>query len=117
MENQIQEIHILLFYKYVDVDPKKSERLIREHLKFCKELGIFGKVFISEEGINGSVSGSEEQVEKYKEFVHSHKEFDDVIFKEDIGKEHPFTKMFVRKKDEVVSLKVSVDLKNAGKYN
>jgi len=112
MENN--EIHILLYYKFqriVDV-----EYFVRKHKMFCKGLGVKGKVLVAKEGINGSISGSKGQVEKYKEFVWSLDGFSDVVFKEDKGKNHPFTKMIVRVRDEIVSLRKDIKIDKTGDH-
>ena len=109
-----RKINILLFYKFKQIEnPKK---FAREQLKLCKELEVFGKIFVAKEGINGSISGTIEQTEKYKKFLLSKKGFRDVIFKEEFSNEHPFKKMFVRIKDEIIRIDKKIDMKKTGKY-
>jgi|SRR3989344_6016826 len=108
------EYYILLFYKFVNVED--AEKFKKDHLDFCNSLGIKGKVLIAKEGINGSISGSKEQIEKYKEKLRSYPEFSDVVFKEDIGKSHVFTKMIVRVKKEVIALGKEVNFDMSGEY-
>ena len=109
-----EDIHILLFYKFIPIDD--LEYFVRTHARKCKELGIFGKVLVAHEGVNGSVSGTQEQLEQYKTFVRSLPGFADVWFKEEIGKSHPFNKMIVRIREEIVSLKRAVDMTKKRKY-
>jgi len=110
----MENIHILLFYKFHPIESPKW--FIRRNKKFCKELGILGKILVAKEGINGSVSGTKEQMEKYKEFVRSLSGFEDVSFKEEIGVNHPFNKMIVKGREEIVSLHKEVDMSRKGKY-
>ncbi len=110
----IKDINILLFYKFQKIE--NPEEFVRKHLKSCKDLGVLGKVLVSKEGINGSISGTIEQTEKYKEFVHSLPGFEDVWFKEEMGSEHPFTKIFVRVKDEIIRIDKPIDIHNRGKH-
>jgi len=110
----MEQVHILLYYKFHPI--KDVEYFIRVHKRECQELEIVGKVLIGKEGVNGSVAGSKEQMEKYKEFVHSIKGFEDVMFKEEIGNSLPFNKMIVRERDEIVSMKKDVDMTRKGKY-
>jgi len=110
----MKNIHILLYYKFHPI--KDIEYFVRVHKRKCEELGIFGKVLIANEGINGSVSGTKEQMENYKEFVRGLKGFEDVWFKEELGNSHPFTKMIVRIRDEIVSLHKDLDMAKKGKY-
>ncbi len=111
MENRI---HILLFYKFVEIENASEFR--EEHLKKCVEIGIKGRILVASEGINGSVSGSKEQTEEYKKLLTSDERFSDIVFKEEIGLTHPFTKMVVKVRDEIVALKQKVDMSKKGRH-
>lgn len=110
----IEEIHILAFYKYVNIE--NPERFMKDHLNFCLELGIRGRILVGKEGINGSVSGTLEQTEKYKEYLLVDLRFQGMMFKEDVGLLHPFEKMQIKVKEEVVHFGVDVDLKYTGTH-
>jgi UPF0176 protein len=105
---------VLLFYKYVKVD--EPERIVNEHLNWCLSNDIKGRVFFANEGVNGTVSGLAENIEKYKSHLSSYPEFSDIWFKEDDADEHTFRKMHVRLKNEIVhgDLK-DVKLEHGGK--
>jgi len=109
----MRNIHILLFYKFEKI--QNPERFSKEQLKFCKEIGVLGKILVAEEGINGSISGTKEQVERYKEFLRLKEGFSDIVFKEELSENHPFTKMVSRVKKEIVRIGVPVDLSKRGK--
>ncbi len=109
-----KDIHIILFYKYVDISSPRE--FAEEHLSYCKNLGVLGKVLVAGEGINGSVSGTADQIEDYKKNLQSDSRFSDIVFKEDLGLMHPFKKMIVRIKKEIVSFGLDVDLNNRGKH-
>ena len=105
---------VLLFYKYIDFpDPEKFRA---EHLRFCEQNDILGRVWISREGINATVSGKSENVEKYKNEIRTYPEFEDVWFKEDLYHEHAFNKIHVRVKNEIVNASFgNINLSNTGK--
>lgn len=63
-----------------------------EHLKFCKELGLKGRILIAHEGINGTVSGTVEQTNTYMETMHNDPRFKDMVFKVDEADGHAFKK-------------------------
>ncbi|MDO8467606.1 MAG: rhodanese-related sulfurtransferase [Nanoarchaeota archaeon] len=112
-----QDIHILLFYKFVNLGSmEKLEEFRRTHLEECERIGLKGRILIAEEGINGSVSGTKGQIEKYKILMHSKLAFSDLWFKGDVGTASPFTKMTILVRDEIVALKKKVDLGNTGNY-
>ena len=94
------DFHILLYYNFVKIDEPEQE--VKAHQDFCDAHQLKGRVLIAKEGINGTVSGSQEQIETYKAYMASHPLFKDTEFKEDIHDKHSFLKMHVRAKDEIV---------------
>ncbi|MFD2627248.1 rhodanese-related sulfurtransferase [Oceanobacillus kapialis] len=108
---------VLLYYQYVPIEDPVS--FADEHLKFCKELELKGRILVAEEGINGTVSGTKEQTKKYMEAMHNDPRFADMVFKIDEHDEHAFKKMHVRPRPELVSLRLENDidpLETTGKY-
>ena len=51
---------VVTFYKYTEI--KNPEKFVEEHLTYCKKLGIKGKILVSNEGINGGISGEDKKV-------------------------------------------------------
>ncbi len=102
------------FYKYVSLRKVKSFR--NEHQEFCNKLGVKGKVLVSKEGINGAVSGTKEQITKYKKKLKSYREFNNITFKDTAAASHPFKKTIVRIRPEIVTNKFNADIKYAGTY-
>lgn len=94
---------VLLFYKYVTVP--NAEEFAREHLAYCRELGVKGRILVASEGINGTLSGTFEQTEQYMRDLRANPLFADTVFKIDKTEGHAFKKMFVRYKQELVTLR------------
>lgn len=92
---------VISFYKYINVDDPES--LAKEHLEWCLQNGIKGKIYLAKEGINGSVFGDNEVTENYINHLRSYKIFEDVWFKETHTDEIAFSKMHVRVKSEIVN--------------
>lgn len=92
---------VISFYKYINVDDPES--LAKEHLEWCMQNGIKGKIYLAKEGINGSVFGDNEVTENYINHLRSYKIFEDVWFKETHTDEIAFSKMHVRVKSEIVN--------------
>ncbi|MDR4969475.1 MAG: hypothetical protein RG740_07635, partial [Acholeplasmataceae bacterium] len=108
---------ILLYYHYTQIEDPETMR--EQHLKFSKELGLLGRVFISNEGINGTVSGTIEQTDIYMNYLKENPLFKGIIFKIDEAVEHAFKKMHVRVKNELVNFSLEDDinpLEITGKY-
>jgi UPF0176 protein len=101
-------MRVLLYYKYVPIDDPESYK--DEHLKFCKDLGLLGRIIVAPEGINGTVSGTYEQTQIYMDHLKADPRFEDIVFKIDEVEEHAFSKMFVRHKKELVTWRFEDDV-------
>lgn len=99
---------VLLYYQYVTIED--PEAFSAEHLAFCKELGLKGRILVATEGINGTVSGSIEQTEAYMKAMHADERFKDTVFKIDEADKHAFKKMHVRPRSELVNLSLEDDI-------
>ncbi|ALS77683.1 rhodanese-related sulfurtransferase [Planococcus kocurii] len=100
--------NVLLYYKYVEVED--PETFATEHLAACKELELKGRILVSNEGINGTCSGTIEQTEAYMKMLKSDPRFSDTAFKIDAAEGHAFKKMHVRAKNEIVHLGLEEDI-------
>jgi UPF0176 protein len=107
-------LKVIAFYKYTDIEHPDKFRI--KHLAFCKALGIKGRILVATEGINGSVSGTAEQIDAYKQHMFSDPQFNGIEFKEDTCLMHPFNKMIIKIKPELVRFEQSVSYKNAGQH-
>lgn len=100
----MKDYRVLLYYKYVTIDDPEQFR--NEHKQFCDDLGLKGRILVSEEGLNGTVSGTIDQTDKYMEALRADERFEDINFKIDEANGHAFKKMHVRYRPEIVSLKL-----------
>ena len=105
MENNTYQV--LLYYKYVLID--EPELFAQTHLAACKEIGLLGRILVSTEGINGTVSGTLDQTQAYMDMMKSDERFADMMWKIDASEGHAFKKMHVRAKNEVVHLGLGED--------
>lgn len=99
---------ILLYYKYVNIEDPESFK--DQHLKYCQDLGVLGRIIVSSEGINGTISGTIEQTNKYMEDLNNNEVIGNVTFKIDESDQHAFSKMHVRHKKELVNLSLEEDV-------
>jgi UPF0176 protein len=99
---------ILLYYHYTKINDLEAYR--EEHLNLCNDLGLLGRVYVSPEGINGTVSGTIEQTNTYMETLKAHPLFQGILFKIDESDQHAFKKMHVRIKKELVNLSLEDDI-------
>lgn len=108
---------VLLYYLYVPIE--NHEVFAAEHLAACKALELKGRILVASEGINGTVSGTIEQTDKYMDMMKSDPRFADIVFKIDEAEGHAFKKMHVRPRNELVTLRLEDDInpnQTTGKY-
>lgn len=108
--------HVLLFYKLTKVENPKNEE--RKMLRLCKALNIKGRVLISPDGINGTVSGTKEAVQIYRDYMDSHNIFSDIDFKEDVCESSPLPRLRIISRDEIVTTDArrDFDLQDKAQY-
>ena len=89
-------------YKFEPLDD--VEVLVPEFQYVCDDLELKGSVYLSPNGINFSLAGSEESIEQYLHFMKQDERFLDVPLKKTYSETQPFRKMKVRPKKEIISL-------------
>lgn len=108
---------IILYYIYTPL--KNLEQLKKDHFEYCNKLGLLGRIIISEEGINGTLSGFKKNIEKYMEYLKSIEGFEQIDFKLDPHHENVFPRLSIKIKKEIVGLKLDKDVRvenNLKKY-
>ena len=94
---------IILFYRYVKVDDVSL--LISQLREKCETLGLLGRILVSTEGINGTLTGSIPDVDSFVEMMSQDIRFSKVDWKETPGKGEnlPFLGLSIRQVDEIIS--------------
>ena len=92
---------VLLYYHYTRIPNPESFR--EKHHLFCLDLNLKGRIIVAPEGLNGTVSGNEEDCIKYMQHLEADPLFEGIEFKIDQSDVHAFQKMHVRVKDEIVN--------------
>lgn len=96
---------ISTFYNIFKLSQEDSEILQRRIRKFMTENDMRGTVLIGVgEGVNSTIAGSRESMDKFYEFVKSTELIKDTTFKESFHTSNPFDKIKVRMKKEIVTL-------------
>ncbi|PSO45562.1 MAG: hypothetical protein BRC22_00785 [Parcubacteria group bacterium QH_9_35_7] len=92
---------VLLYYKFVEIEDPKQ--LAQQHKEVCTALQLKGRILISENGINGTVGGDPELIEKYKEYANQHELLEGIDFKESKSASNPFSDLSVKYRGELVT--------------
>jgi UPF0176 protein len=89
-------------YKFEPLD--ELDVLISKFQNKCDALDLRGSVYLSPNGINFSLAGSEEAIEQYLIFMEEDPRFLDIPLKKTYSETQPFRRMKVRLKKEIISL-------------
>jgi UPF0176 protein len=101
MESKGGKYLVLLYYHYTRIDDPES--FSESHHLYCVEHNLLGRIIIAGEGINGTVSGKEEDCIRYMRDLESDERFSGIEFKVDEVEGHTFQKLYVRVKPEIVN--------------
>jgi UPF0176 protein len=91
---------LLAYYHYTKLED--AETFAAQHLVYCKSLKIRGRIYIAQEGINGTISGTKEACEQYMFDLKADIRFAKTEFKIDEVSNHAFQRMHCRYKNEIV---------------
>ncbi len=96
---------LLSFYKFVDIEnPQQQVKYLKQ---FLGDIGIVGRIYIGEEGINATCSVNKGQYIALMNFLEKHPYFNDIPYIDDKAQEvseHQFKKLIVRYRKEIVAL-------------
>ena len=100
---------VLLFYHYCTISNPQELLLWQQTL--CQLLRLRGRIHVGKEGINGTVGGSLEAIELYKNSFRVHaiwsNRFKAMEFKESLGGHHCFPNLFIRVCTEICQMNAS----------
>ncbi len=80
------------------------EDLVPKFQLICDNLELKGSVYLSPNGINFSLAGSEKNIEQYLNFMEEDERFLNIPLKKTYSETQPFRRMKVRPKKEIISL-------------
>lgn len=95
---------VAALYKFVSL-PDYAE-LQAPLLAACEARDILGTILLAEEGINGTISGTRDDINAILDYLRSDPRLHDLEHKESFADEKPFYRMKVRLKREIVTMGV-----------
>lgn len=96
---------LLTYYVFVDIPNLEEE--IKEHKKFCTQIGMKGRIYMGPEGISATLTGNDWQIMAYKLYMKNKPRLDGVEFldlKATKVDDYYFEKMICKYRDEIVKL-------------
>lgn len=101
---------VLAYYSVEPLADPQAE--IALHKEFFSSRDFKGRIYISEQGINGQASGLKAHAEEYQAWFHQR--HPEVSFKVHAAKEHAFPKMTVKYRKQLVAVDCPVDFSLRG---
>ena len=93
---------IAALYKFSTIiNPEELQNTIRIKLK---EFSIYGTILVGEEGLNGTISGNDNNLKLAINFISSIKGFSDLDIKYSVSEINPFVRLKVKLKKEIVTI-------------
>jgi len=90
-------------YKFISFDDTAEKR--SQFRALCEELDLKGTILLSPEGINLFLAGLREPIDRFLAWLRSDARFADLEVKESYSDHQPFTKMLVKLKREIITMK------------
>lgn len=105
---------VLAYYALTPIADPHLE--VARHKEFFQGRDLKSRIYISEQGINGQMSGSGQAAEEYMKWLQSDERFASVSFKITPTKEHAFPKTTIKYRRQLVALDCDVDISERGRH-
>lgn len=109
---------VVIYYNFLPI--QNPAEMKKEQEILCKSLNLKGRVLLGDEGINGTLEGSTENIETYCQTLAQNEYFKDVLFKKTESGSDSFPKLKIKLREEIVARKLGeFDVKpwvKTGKY-
>lgn len=89
---------------------------VKRHKDFLQKCDSRARIYFSKDGINAQMSIHENDFESYKKFLYSDARFNSIDLKVDRVKKHPFPKLTIKTRKELVSVRRQIDFSKRGEY-
>lgn len=93
---------VAALYKFVSLP--HFEDLREQIFNFLNEQKVKGTILLAHEGINGTIAGPDEGIQKSLDYLKSLEEFSDLDYKLSYSEDMPFFRLKVRLKKEIVTI-------------
>ncbi|MBC7489495.1 MAG: sulfurtransferase [Glaciimonas sp.] len=90
-------------YKFITFDDTADKRAV--FLTTCTHLNLKGTIVLSPEGINLFLAGFREEIDQFLTWLRGDTRFSDLEVKESYSENQPFTRMLVKLKAEIITMK------------
>ncbi len=93
---------VLAFYNFIEIDcPRNVQVLLAD---FCQETLIKGTILVAKEGINGTISGTDNEMKNFSDLCFKHNLLSEEMLKFSECDFLPFHRLKIKLKDEIVTI-------------
>ena len=115
MKPNSEPFRVAALYRFCRIE--RHEEMRAPLLELCRAQGVKGTLLLAQEGINGTVAGSESAIDALLAFLERRLGLSGLEVKYSAASEMPFHRMKVRLKQEIVTMGVDgIDPADAGAY-
>lgn len=112
--NDQPQFFVLAYYHFTPIpDPHQA---VAAHKAFFKDRQLTSRIYISEQGINGQMSGIREDAEAYMKWMHANPLFEKMPFKIHRYHENVFPRQTIKYRKQLVALDEEVDMSQIGEH-
>lgn len=97
----VEDFQVIIFYKYVTIDNPEEVKFTQ--LKLWHKFNLKGRMILATEGINGTLEGTRENIQKYLKEIKKDKYFADLFVKFSPGTGKSFPKASIKVRTEIVA--------------
>ncbi len=105
---------VLAYYRFTTIENPHEE--VAKHKAFFEGKEITCRIYISEEGINGQLSGTIADAQKYIDWMHEDSRFADLEFKIHSYHDQAYPRATVKYRPQIVALDAKVDIAMTGEH-
>lgn len=105
---------VLAYYYFTSIPNPQQE--VDHHKHFFKDRELTSRIYISEHGINGQMSGKREDAEAYMKWMHANPLFEKMLFKIHPHHENVFPRQTIKYRKQLVALDEEVDFSETGEH-
>lgn len=108
----MSDYFVLAFYHLIAIENPHEE--VTTHKAFLTGRDVTSRIYISEGGINGQMSGASPDITAYMEWMHSRPLFKEVTFKIHLYHENVFPRLTIKYRKQLVAIDEKPNLANKG---
>jgi UPF0176 protein len=105
---------VLAYYCFTPI--KEPSQEVKNHYEFFEKKDVQGRIYLSEQGINGQLSAARQDAEDYMQWLKSDVRFSKIDFKIHFHWEHVFPRLSIKVRKQLVALDAPCDLSLTGEY-